>query len=91
MALKHSEISKKEASTKKHLISEIKDYLDLQYVFRRNTLTLEIEVSKLNENKYEVLDEAFLNSIWIDLQMDGFKCSDSFLMKILNFGQIQKN
>tara|TARA_B110000211_G_scaffold234292_1_gene303365 strand:+ start:2547 stop:2831 length:285 start_codon:yes stop_codon:yes gene_type:complete len=58
--------------------------LDLKYEFRRNTLTLEIEVRNLKHKKFVLLDEAFINSIWIDLQIDGFKSSDSMLMKILN-------
>jgi predicted P-loop ATPase len=86
MSLKYKEIKKEEENgkSKKHNISEIKDYLDLQYEFRRNVLTLEIEVRKLEEKDFVVLDEAYLNSIWIDLQMDGYKCSDTLLTKILN-------
>ncbi len=51
MTLQHKEIRKQDenASTKKHYIKEYKDYLDLQYEFRRNTLTLEIEVRKIDK------------------------------------------
>lgn len=86
MTLQHKEIKKNDSdsSPKKHYIKEYKEYLDLKYEFRRNTLTLEIEVRKLGQNKYVVLDEALLNSIWIDMQMDGYKCADTLLMKILN-------
>ena len=86
MTLQHKEIKKNDGDSnpKKHYIKEYKEYLDLKYEFRRNTLTLEIEVRKLGQNKYVVLDEALLNSIWIDMQMDGYKCADTLLMKILN-------
>ena len=86
MTLKHKEIKKQddEKQPRKHYIREFKDYLDLLYEFRKNVLTLEIEVRKLDETEFFVLDEALLNSIWIDMQMDGYKCSDSLLMKILN-------
>ena len=56
----------------------------MKYEFRRNTLTLEIEVRNLKHKNFVLLDEAFINSIWIDLQIDGFKSSDSMLLKILN-------
>lgn len=86
MTLQHKDIKKEEESgtAKKHYIKEYKDYLDLQYEFRRNVLTLEIEVRKIDQKEFTVLDEAFLNSIWIDMQMDGYKCADTLLMKILN-------
>lgn len=86
MTLQHKEIKKgdENGQAKKHYIKEYKEYLDLKYEFRRNVLTLEIEVRKIDEKKFTVLDEAFLNSLWIDMQMDGYKCADTLLMKILN-------
>ncbi len=86
--LKHKEIKKKkegeEGKAKQHTLLEIKDYLDFKYEFRRNELTLEIEVRAINKEHFVLLDEAFVNSIWIDLQIDGYKCSDTTLLKILN-------
>ena len=83
--LQHKEIKKQDKpSTKKHNLLEIKEYLDFKYEFRRNALTLEIEVRPVNKENFTVLDEAFINSIWIDLQLDGYKVSDSTLLKILN-------
>jgi len=85
MTLQHKEISKQgEQEPRKHYIQEIKEYLDLKFEFRRNVLTLEIEVREIDKMEFDVLDEAFLNSIWIDLQMDGYKCSDNLVLKILN-------
>ncbi len=86
MTLQHKEIKKEEKNgkPKKHYIKEYKDYLDLQYEFRRNVLTLEIEVRKIDQQTFSILDEAYLNPIWIDMQMDGYKCPDTLLMKILN-------
>lgn len=86
MSLEYKEIKKEDNGdkSKKHLISEIKEQLDLEYEFRRNVLTLEIEVRKIDKDNFIVLDEAYLNSIWIDLQMQGYKCSDTLLTKILN-------
>ncbi|MBL4753347.1 MAG: hypothetical protein JKY52_07115, partial [Flavobacteriales bacterium] len=85
MTLQHKEITKQEGKQpRKHYIKEIKEYLDLKFEFRRNVLTLEIEVREIDKMEFEVLDEAFLNSIWIDLQMDGYKCSDNLVFKILN-------
>ena len=82
------EIKKKkedeEGKKKQHALLDIKDYLDLKYEFRRNELTLEIEVRPLDTAHFVLLDEAFINSIWIDLQIDGYKCSDATLLKILN-------
>ncbi|MEQ9467909.1 MAG: VapE family protein [Ekhidna sp.] len=82
--LEHEEIQKGDKPSKKHTILEVKDYLDLQYEFRRNELTLELEYRSLEEELFKVLDEAMINSIWIDLQIDGFKISDTLLIKILN-------
>ncbi|MFH6983603.1 VapE domain-containing protein [Marinoscillum luteum] len=83
--LEHQDIQKKPNSKKKkHQILEVKDYLDLKYEFRRNDLTLEVEYRPVEEKRFQVLDEARINSIWIELQVDGFKVSDAVLIKILN-------
>ena len=86
--LEHREIRKQNNKSgkpvKKHLILEIKDYLELKYEFRRNVLALEIEYRSVDEKHFKVLDEAKINSIWIDLQLNGFKISDALLIKILN-------
>jgi predicted P-loop ATPase len=82
--LEHEDIQKNDKPSKKHNILEVKDYLDLQYEFRRNVLTMELEYRALDEDQFKVLDEAMINSLWIDLQIDGFKVSDSMLIKILN-------
>ncbi|MFY0628448.1 MAG: hypothetical protein JXR07_19280 [Reichenbachiella sp.] len=82
--LEHKDIQKNDGDKKKHHILEVKDYLDLKYEFRRNDLTLEVEYRKVEDDKFKLLDEARINSIWIDLQVDGFKISDSVLIKILN-------
>jgi predicted P-loop ATPase len=83
--LEHQEIQKNvNGKKKKHQILEVKDYLDLKYEFRRNDLTLEVEYRKVEDKKFQVLDEARINSIWIELQVDGFKISDAVLIKILN-------
>lgn len=86
--LEHKEIRKQNGKnikpTKKHLILEIRDYLELKYEIRRNVLALEIEYRPIDEDHFSVLDEAKINSIWIDLQLNGFKISDALLIKILN-------
>lgn len=86
--LEHKEIRKQNSKdgkpVKKHLILEIRDYLELKYEFRRNILALEIEYRSVDGKHFKVLDEAKINSIWIDLQLNGFKISDALLIKILN-------
>jgi len=83
--LEHKEIEKNvNGSKRQHQILEVKDYLDLKYEFRRNDLTLEVEYRPINKKRFLVLDEARINSIWIELQIDGFKISDAVLLKILN-------
>ncbi len=91
--LHHKKIEKKEKENngKKHNILEIKDYLDLKYEFRRNVLTQEVEVRPLENKEFSLLDEAFINSIWIDLQLDGFQASDKLLLKILNSKLVKKH
>ncbi len=86
MALEHKEIKKQseDKNEKKHFIKELKDYLDLRFEFRKNVLTMEVEIRALKSDKFILLEEDMLNSIWIDLQMDGYKCSDGLLLKILN-------
>lgn len=71
---------------RRHNLLEIKDYLTHKYDFRRNQLTLEIEVRSKEEDEegFTLMDESFINSVWIDMQVDGFKVSDSTLLKILN-------
>lgn len=83
--LEHTDIQKEETGGKRrHNLLEIKDYLDFKYEFRRNQLTLEIEVRPLDDDQFILLDESFINSIWIDMQVDGYKVSDTTLLKILN-------
>lgn len=86
MALEHKEIKKqsKDKKEKKHFIKELKDYLDLRFEFRKNVLTMEVEARAIDKDKFKVLDEEMLNSLWIDLQLDGYKCSDALLLKVLN-------
>lgn len=74
----------KKVKGKKHSILEVFDYLSLKHEFRKNTLSLELEVREKGKEEFVQLEESSLNSLWIDLQLDGFKMSDSMLMKILN-------
>lgn len=69
---------------KRHALEEIREYVEMRYDIRRNALTLEMEVKPSGSDDYTLLDEAYINSIWFDLQIDGFKCSESTLMKIIN-------
>lgn len=91
--LEHREIKKdnSERIEKKHHIIEVKDYLDLKYEFRRNELTLEIEIRPLEKDEFTLLDEAYINSIWIDLQLDGYRVADTLLLKILNSKLIKEH
>ena len=82
--LQHKEINKSQEKTKKHLLLEIKDYLDARFELRRNNLTLEIEIRPIDDKDYKIMDEAFFNSLWLQLQLDGFKVSENILSKILN-------
>lgn len=71
-------------STKKHNLIEIKDYLHSRYEFRKNKLTLELEVRPIDEEDFVLLDDGYINSMWYDLQIDGYKVSDATLIKLLN-------
>ncbi|PCH66247.1 MAG: hypothetical protein COC01_08600 [Bacteroidetes bacterium] len=84
--LEHKEIKKGKNNkpARQHFILDVKDYLDLNYEFRRNDLTMEIEVKPLDEDTFKVVDESILNSIWIQLQLDGFKIAEKLFPKILN-------
>lgn len=66
------------------MILQVKEFLELKYDFRRNVLTRELEVCSLKDGKFTPMDDAFLNSLWIELQLAGFKAQDSLLTKILN-------
>jgi len=84
--LEHKEIKygDPEQTPKKNQIQEIKDFLDLHFEFRKNILTLDIEYRAFESSTFSVLDDMALNSIWVDLQMSGYKCSDALVGKLLN-------
>lgn len=73
-----------DATANKNFITKIEEYLNKHYKFRINVLTMEIEFCSIKKNKFKVLEDRTLNSIWLDLQKNGVRCSDSTLMKILN-------
>lgn len=64
-------------------ITDIQDYLKENYEMRFNSMTLTLEFRKNQEADFKTLDDRVLNTIWIDLQMEGIKCSDKTLDKIL--------
>ncbi|WP_103071851.1 VapE domain-containing protein [Aquimarina sediminis] len=64
-------------------ITDIQEYLQENYQMRFNTLTLTLEFKRNDEHIFKTLDERVLNTIWIDLQLEGLKCSDKTLDKIL--------
>ncbi len=73
----------KPKSRRTNYITDIQDYLQENYQMRFNTLTLTLEFKKTKDKKFKTLDDRVLNTIWIDLQMEGLKCSDKTLDKIL--------
>ncbi len=68
----------------KTTINQIQDYLDEHYELRINVLTMELEYREIKEARFKILDDRQLNTIWMDIQNKGIKCTDSTLMKILN-------
>lgn len=66
------------------MILQVKEFLDFNFEFRRNVLTRELEVRNLNQENFVLMDDALLNSLWIDLQLSNFKIPDKLLPKILN-------
>lgn len=86
MALEHREIkpNPQDVPLTKNYILELKDYLDLRYEIRKNALTLELEIRDLEEDNFCILDENKLNSIWIKVNVSGYKCTTKLLLTILN-------
>lgn len=74
---------------KKTLINKIKDYLEAHYDIRINVLTMELEYREIGQEKFCILDDRQLNTIWMDIQNEGIKCTDSTLLKILNSNYTQ--
>ncbi|TSE03521.1 VapE domain-containing protein [Aquimarina algiphila] len=95
MALEHKEIKKEEysiedlgteekpKSRRTNYITDIQEYLQENYQIRFNLLTLTLEFKKHKDKQFQTLDDRVLNTIWIDLQLEGLKCSDKTLDKIL--------
>ncbi len=95
MALEHKEIKKEKHSIEDHsseetakqrpnnYITNIQDYLEEKYQIQFNLLTLTVEFKKHKDTYFQNLDERILNTLWIDLQLAGLKCSDKTLDKIL--------
>ncbi len=93
MKLEHKEIRPKnindlennqEKKENKTIIHKIQDYLDVNYELRINVLTMELEYRSIKQLRFKTLDDRQLNTIWMDIQNSGIKCTDSTLMKILN-------
>ncbi|EDP97008.1 VapE domain-containing protein [Kordia algicida OT-1] len=86
MIIEHTDIERTngEENEKKTPIEKIMDYLNLRYVFRRNVLTSNIECKEIDQVEYRILDDSILNSIWVKMQVDGFKYSPTFIGRILN-------
>ncbi|WP_062055872.1 hypothetical protein [Aquimarina longa] len=85
MQLEHKEIrpnidEKKNQTT----INQVQNYLDEHYELRINVLTMELEYKAIKQVRFKTLDDRQLNTIWMDIQNEGIKCTDSTLMKILN-------
>lgn len=73
----------KPKSRRTNYITDIQEYLQENYQMRFNLLTLTLEFKKNDSKKFQTLDDRVLNTIWIDLQLEGLKCSDKTLDKIL--------
>ena len=69
---------------KKNLITQVQDYLDEHFKLRINVLTMELEYCPVKKVQFKTLDDRQLNTIWLDLQNEGIRCTDNTLMKILN-------
>jgi hypothetical protein len=63
------------------------NYLNENYDLRFNTIALEIELSKKNENKWISCNE---NSLWLELQKKSIKIPLNSLLAILKSDAIQK-
>ncbi len=66
-----------------NVITVIQKYLKTNYDIRFNLLTLTLEFKKTRDEFFKTLDDRALNTIWINLQLDGVKCSDKILDKIM--------
>ncbi|GAA4276297.1 VapE domain-containing protein [Aquimarina mytili] len=75
---------KPDEKKQKTIITRVQDYLDEHYELRINVLTMELEYREIKQVRFRTLDDRQLNTIWLDLQNKGIKCTDSTLMKILN-------
>ncbi|WP_438712327.1 VapE domain-containing protein [Aquimarina muelleri] len=75
---------KEDKNNSKTTITKIQDYLDEYYELRINVLTMELEYMGIKDARFRTLDDRQLNTIWMDIQNKGIKCTDSTLMKILN-------
>ncbi|UZO79759.1 virulence-associated E family protein [Aquimarina sp. ERC-38] len=69
---------------KKSNVVQVQEYLNAYYDIRINELTFELEYREKGATTFRNLEDRQLNTIWLDLQNEGIKCTDSTLIKILN-------
>ena len=75
---------------KKHILIEVKEYLDAYYEFRRNLLTAELEVNVISSKEgFKTLDEPVLNTLYLLLQVNGYNVSMNKLISVLNSHLVQ--
>ena len=68
----------------RHKFLKVKDFIDLNWEIRKNTVTMELEYRTTESPSFKPIDDAVLSSIWLKTQFEGFNISDSVLVKILN-------
>ncbi|MFC5047692.1 VapE domain-containing protein [Aquimarina hainanensis] len=64
-------------------ILKIQKYLKQAYDIRFNYLALSLEFKKPEESCFKLLDDRALNTIWVNIQLLGLKCSERTLQMLL--------
>lgn len=79
---KRSDSKETREPLKKNFLIQVKEFLELKYVFRKNVLTNNIEYFKVGAENFRILDDDEMAKIWCDLYLADFKVGDNMLRKV---------
>ncbi len=85
-SLNDIEINKNESKPKYTIIHIVEKYMNKKYVLRYNEISLEIEISKKDKNKWSPLNE---NTIWIELKKEAIDIPINTFISLLKSGYVE--